>query len=127
VAENYEKVNVARLHSETNRLGALQYKAGRVPRAHGLAAELLAKARSESTSKVALAKAEAERFSHQISAFKAAPSVYKTRSKLETFQQATRGARKYILSDTENGDIINLELQDKLRSDLLDVTVDQGN
>ena len=127
VAENYEKVNVARLHSETNRLGALQYKAGRVPRAYGLAAELQAKARSESTSKVALAKAEAERFSHQISAFKAAPSVYKTRSKLETFQQATRGARKYILSDTENGDIINLELQDKLRSDLLDVTVDQGN
>ena len=127
VAENYEKVNVARLHSETNRLGALQYKAGRVPRAYGLAAEILAKARSESTSKVALAKAEAERFSHQISAFKAAPSVYKTRSKLETFEQATRGARKYILSDTENGDIINLELQDKLRSDLLDVTVDQGN
>ena len=127
VAESYEKVNVARLHSETNRLGALQYKAGRVPMARGLAAELVANARSESTNKVTLAKAEAERFSHQISAFKAAPSVYMTRSKLETFQQATRGARKYILSDTDNLDIINLELQDKLRSDLLDVTVDPGN
>ncbi len=127
VAESYEKVNVARLHSETNRLGALQYKAGRVPMARGLAAELVANARSESTNKVALAKAEAGRFSHQISAFKAAPSVYMTRSKLETFQQATRGARKYILSDTKNRDIINLELQDKLRSDLLDVTVDPGN
>ena len=127
VAESYEKVNVARLHSETNRLGALQYKAGRVPQARGLAAELVANARSESTNKVTLAKAEAGRFSHQISAFKAAPSVYMTRSKLETFQQATRGARKYILSDTKNRDIINLELQDKLRSDLLDVTVDPGN
>jgi membrane protease subunit HflK len=127
VAESYEKVNVARLHSETNRLGALQYKAGKVPMARGLAAELVANARSESTNKVALAKAEAGRFSHQISAFKAAPSVYMTRSKLETFQQATRGARKYILSDTKNRDIINLELQDKLRSDLLDVTVDPGN
>ena len=127
VAESYEKVNVARLHSETNRLGALQYKAGRVPMARGLAAELVANARSESTNKVTLAKAEAGRFSHQISAFKAAPSVYMTRSKLETFQQATRGARKYILSDTDNRDIINLELQDKLRSDLLDVTVDPGN
>ena len=127
VAENYEKVNVAWLHSETNRLGALQYKAGRVPQARGLAAELVANARSESTNKVTLAKAEAERFSHQISAFKAAPSVYMTRSKLETFQQATRGVRKYILSDTKSRDIINLELQDKLRSDLLDVTVDPGN
>ena len=76
---------------------------------------------------MAWAKAEVGRFSHQISAFKAAPSVYMTRSKLETFQQATRGARKYILSDTKNRDIINLELQDKLRSDLLDVTVDPGN
>ena len=127
VAENYEKVNVAWLHSETNRLGALQYKAGRVPQARGLATELVANARSESTNKVTLAKAEAGRFSDQISAFKAAPSVYMTRSKLETFQQATQGARKYILSETENRDIINLELQDKLRSDLLDVTVDPGN
>ena len=127
MAENYEKVNVAWLHSETNRLGALQYKAGRVPQARGLAAELVANARSESTNKVALAKAEAVRFSHQISAFNAASSVYTTRSKLETFVEATRGARKYILSDPDNRDIINLELQDKLRSDLLDVTVDPGN
>ena len=127
VAESYEKVNVARLHSETNRLGALQYKAGKVPMARGLAAELVANTRIESTNKVTLAKAEAERFNHQISAFNAAPSVYTTRSKLETFVEATRGARKYILSDPDNNDIINLELQDKLRSDLLDVTVDPEN
>ena len=127
VAESYEKVNVARLHSETNRLGALQYMAGKVPMARALAAELVANTRIESTNKVTLAKAEAERFNHQISAFNAAPSVYTTRSKLETFVEATRGARKYILSDPDNNDIINLELQDKLRSDLLDVTVDPGN
>ena len=127
VAESYEKVNVARLHSETNRLGALQYKAGKVPMARGLAAELVANTLIESTNKVTLAKAEAERFNHQMSAFNAAPSVYTTRSKLETFVEATRGARKYILSDPDNNDIINLELQDKLRSDLLDVTVDPEN
>ena len=127
VAESYEKVNVARLHSETNRLGALQYKAGKVPMARGLAAELVANRSIESTNKVTLAKAEAERFNHQISAFNAAPSVYTTRSKLETFVEATRGTRKYILSDPDNNDIINLELQDKLRSDLLDVTVDPEN
>ena len=127
VAESYEKVNVAQLHSETNRLGALQYKAGKVPQARGAASELLAKARSESTNKVAKAKAEAGRFDQQMSAFNAAPSVYKTRSKLDAFQRATKGVRKYILSDPANRDIINLELQDKLRSDLLDVTVDPEN
>jgi len=127
VAEGYEKVNVAQLHSETNRLGALQYKAGKVPQARGLAAEFLAGAHSESTNKVALARAEAGRFGHQMAAFNAAPSVYTTRSKLETFVETTRGARKYILSNPDNRDIINLELQDKLRSDLLDVTVDPEN
>ena len=127
VAENYEKVNVAQLHSGTNRLGALQYKAGKVPQARGAASELLAKARSESTNKVAKARAEAGRFDQQMSAFNAAPSVYKTRSKLDAFQRATKGVRKYILSDPANRDIINLELQDKLRSDLLDVTVDPEN
>ena len=127
VAESYEKVNVAQLHSETNRLGALQYKAGKVPQARGLAAEFLADAHSQSTNKVALAGAEAGRFGHQISAFNAAPSVYATRSKLEAFVETTRGARKYILSNPDNRDIINLELQDKLRSDLLDVTVDPEN
>ena len=127
VAESYEKVNVAQLHSETNRLGALQYKAGKVPQARGAASELLAKARSESTNKVAKAKAEAGRFDQQMSAFNAAPSVYKTRSKLDAFQRATKGVRKYILSDPANRDVINLELQDQLRSDLLDVTVDPEN
>ena len=127
VAESYEKVNVAQLHSETNRLGALQYKAGKVPQARGAASELLAKARSESTNKVAKARAEAGRFDQQMSAFNAAPSVYKTRSKLDAFQRATKGVRKYILSDPANRDVINLELQDQLRSDLLDVTVDPEN
>lgn len=124
VAENYEKVIVAQLNAETNRLGALYYSAGKVPQAQASAAELLAKAKIESTNKVAIAQAEAKRFANQVKAFEGAPSVYKTRMKLETFQAATKGSRKYILSDPANRDVINLELQDQLRSDLLDVTVD---
>jgi membrane protease subunit HflK len=127
VAESYEKVNVAHLDAETKRLGAIKYQAGKVPQARGDAANLVAQARSYSTNKVAQAEAEAGRFEHQLAAFKGAPSVYKTRMKLETFIDATKGSRKYILSNPSNSDIINLELQDKLRSDLLDVTVDPEN
>ena len=83
--------------------------------------------RSESIYKVAIAEAEAKRFANQIAAFQCAPSVYKTRMKLQTFQEATVGSRKYILSDPANRDVINLELQDQLRTDLLNVTVDQDN
>jgi len=115
------------LHAETNRLGAIKYQAGKVPQARGDATNLVAQARSDSTNKVALADAEAGRFGHQLAAFKGAPSVYKTRMKLETFIDATKGSRKYILTNPSDNDIINLELQDKLRSDLLDVTVDPEN
>jgi regulator of protease activity HflC (stomatin/prohibitin superfamily) len=127
VAENYEKVIVAQLNAETNRLGALLYSAGKVPQARASAAESLAKAKSESTNKVAIAEAEAKRFTNQIAAFQSAPLVYKTRMKLESFMESTVGSRKYILSDPANRDVINLELQDKLRKDLLNVTVDEDN
>ena len=127
VAESYEKVIVAELNAETNRLVALMYDASKVPQAEAFAAESISKAKSESTNKVAIAQAEAKRFGNQISAFKSAPSVYKTRMKLESFKQATKGSRKYILSDPANRDVINLELQDQLRQDLLNVTVDKEN
>ncbi|MEC9081195.1 MAG: hypothetical protein VYE44_05400, partial [Verrucomicrobiota bacterium] len=127
VAENFEKVIAAQLNAETNRLEALRYTAGKVPQARATATENLAKARIESTNKVAIAEAEANRFANQIDAFQSAPSVYKTRMKLETFMESTAGSRKYILSDPANRDVINLELQDKLRQDLLNVTVEQDN
>ncbi|MEC9331783.1 MAG: SPFH domain-containing protein [Verrucomicrobiota bacterium] len=127
VAESYEKVIVAQLNAETNRLVALMYDASKVPLAEASAAESIAKAKSDSTNKVAIAEAEAKRFANQIAAFKSAPSVYKTRMKLESFKEATKGSRKYILSDPANRDVINLELQDQLRQDLLNVTVDQEN
>ena len=103
------------------------YDASKVPQAEGSAAESIANAKSESTNKIAIAEAEAKRFANQIAAFKSAPSVYKTRMKLESFQEATKGSRKYILSNPANRDVINLELQDQLRQDLLNVTVEQDN
>ncbi len=127
VAEKYEEVIVAQMNAESNRLVALRYSAGKVPQARASAAEILAKARSESTYKVAIAEAEAKRFANQVAAFQSAPSVYKTRMKLESFKEATVGSRKYILSDPANRDVINLELQDQLRKDLLNVTVEQDN
>ena len=127
VAESHEKVIVAQLNAETNRLAALMYDASKVPLAEAFAIESITKAKSDSTNKVAIAKAEAKRFANQIAAFKSAPSVYKTRMKLESFKEASKGSRKYILSDPANRDVINLELQDQLRQDLLNVTVDQEN
>jgi hypothetical protein len=42
---------------------------------------------------------------------------------LQTFAKATAPARKYVLVTTNTQDVIQFDLQDKVRADLLDVTV----
>jgi membrane protease subunit HflK len=64
--------------------------------------------------------ARAAMFTNQIPAFEAAPSVYKVRSYLQTFARATAGARKYVLLTTNTEDVIQFDLQDKIRADLLE-------
>lgn len=68
--------------------------------------------------------AKAALFTNQIPAFEAAPSVYPERLYLQTFARATANARKYVLLTTNMHDVLQFDLQDKIRQDLLeDVTV----
>lgn len=70
---------------------------------------------------VSLARAAA--FTNQEPAFRAAPSVYPLRAYLQTFVPAVAGARKYVLWTTNVQDVIQVDLQDRIRQDLLDVTL----
>jgi len=70
------------------------------------------------------AYAKAALFTNQIPAFAAAPSIYLERTYLQTFARATAGARKYILLTTNTHDVLQFDLQTKIRADLLeDVTL----
>ena len=62
-------------------------------------------------------------FTNQLPAFAAAPSVYRQRLYLQNFAAATRNARKYILLVTNTQDVVIFDLQDKIRDDLLNVSV----
>jgi regulator of protease activity HflC (stomatin/prohibitin superfamily) len=59
-------------------------------------------------------------FTNQLPAYAAAPSVYMERAYLRAFARATAGARKYILLSTNTEDILQIDLQDKIRTDLLE-------
>lgn len=72
------------------------------------------------------AGARAALFTNQIPAFAAAPFYYAQRAHLQTFARAIAPARKYILVTTNTRDVIQFDLQDRLRADLLDVTVPAG-
>jgi regulator of protease activity HflC (stomatin/prohibitin superfamily) len=65
--------------------------------------------------------AQAALFTNQIPAFKAAPSVYKQRVYFQTFADATRNAKKYVLLVTNTQDVLWFDLEDKISADLLNV------
>ena len=67
--------------------------------------------------------AEAALFTNQIPAFEAAPDVYRQRLYLQSFADATKGARKYVLLVTNTSDVVIFNLEDKIRDDLLNLSL----
>ncbi|MBI5385283.1 MAG: protease modulator HflK [Verrucomicrobia bacterium] len=121
VAAAYERVIGAMQESETNVLAA---------KAHALETNTLAaatayrkkqEARAEKARLEVSALARAAAFTNQIPAFQAAPGIYATRAYLQTLARSATDARKYVLATTNTHDVLQLNLEDKLRMDLLDV------
>lgn len=69
------------------------------------------------------AYARAALFTNQIPAFEAAPAVYRQRLYLQSFAAATKNARKYVLLVTNTYDVLQFDLEDKIREDLLNLSV----
>ncbi|HEY5233781.1 MAG TPA: SPFH domain-containing protein [Verrucomicrobiae bacterium] len=67
--------------------------------------------------------ARATLFTNQIPAYEAAPSVYKQRAYFKAFVEAAASSRKYILLTTNTYDVLQFDLQDKIRDDLMNVNV----
>jgi membrane protease subunit HflK len=83
-------------------------------------ARIISEANSDRQSSVTNAAARAESFTNQLPAFLASPSVYVERGKLETFAQVVANTRTYILLATNTHNVAILNLEDKVRPDLLD-------
>ena len=123
VAPDYEKVVAAQQIKRANILNA---------RADAIRTNALAGAQAYTTTNEAMAVrrrlevtslARAALFTNQIPAFEAAPSVYRQRVYFQAFARATANARKYILLTTNTQDVIVFDLQDKIREDLLNLSV----
>lgn len=121
VAKDYEEVIGAMQEKETNVLAARTYAALYLPYAYAEATNLLTRAESDRLAKLATVMAEATLFTNQMIANKLAPSVYTNRAYLDTIARAVASARKYVITTTNTSDSIQLNLEDKLRPDLLDV------
>jgi regulator of protease activity HflC (stomatin/prohibitin superfamily) len=112
-------------------IGAEQTREARILTAKGDAAKTSAlaaaeaqkvqdTARSFEVRRVAEAGAIAGQFQHQMAAFEAAPTVYPQRIYLQTYAKAIAKSRKFIIATTNAQEMIQLNLEDKVRADLLE-------
>lgn len=110
-------------------LGAAQEREAKIHTAQGEAAELIPKARAEAVKRVAEAKAEAARkallaaalasqFTNRLAANAASPEIFRLRTYLETLAKAVGPAHKYVLLCTNSTEIINLNLEHKIGTEL---------
>ena len=114
IADAYEAVVGATQERETKILNAEAYLAERVP---------IAQAEGGRTAKIARAAGQAGQFTNQVLAYQASPAVYARRTYLDTVVRTIGPARKFVLTTTNTQDKFWLNFEDKLRPDLLDVTV----
>lgn len=115
-------------------IGSLQEKESKILNAEGFRAETLPLARAEAEKKLSEAQtyrasritgvaAQATQFTNQMAAYDASPAVFTRRLYLDTVSRALGPVRKIVLGVTNTTDVINLNLEEKIRTDLLDVTL----
>jgi len=84
--------------------------------------QTLRTAQSYAFEKATLAKATGERFAGQVKAYRAAPGIYKHEQRLAVLEEALPGIRKFVVAaDPNDTQVIILDLQDKLKTDLLEI------
>jgi regulator of protease activity HflC (stomatin/prohibitin superfamily) len=119
VAPDYEKV-----------VGALHTREAKILAAKADQIKTNALAEAQATNVINVASADAVRtgigsaakallFTNQIAAYKIAPSVYSERLYLRALMNSTAGARKYVLLTTNTHDVMQFDLQEKIRTDIL--------
>jgi len=123
VAGDYEKVVAAGQQkiADTNNAFADAIRTNALAGAAAFTAVNEAEAARRQTEQAAFAQADL--FTNQLTAYAAAPSVYRQRAYFEMFPEATANTRKYILLVTNVHNVNVFDLEDKVRADLENLTI----
>lgn len=118
-------------------VAALQEKEAIIERARAYAVTNVILARAEATNRVRQADAystrtiantfaQAAQFTNQVKAFRESPEIYIQRAYLNAIARGGAGARKIVVTSTNAQEIVTLNLEDKIRTDLMDITNLEG-
>jgi regulator of protease activity HflC (stomatin/prohibitin superfamily) len=120
LAAQYQEARKQGRDEEIERLGALCDAA--FAEARGGIFQILSEAQSYKFARATLAQATGERFAGQVQAYRAAPDIYKCEQRSVALEAGLQGIRKYVVAgDPNDREVIVLDLQDKLPTNLLDV------
>lgn len=120
VAEAFEAV----IGAEQTREAKILIAQGEAAKTNALAAaeaqKVLDDAAAFAARRVAEAEAVGGQFQNRMNAFAAAPTVYPQRVWLQTFAKSAAKSRKFIIGTANASETMQLNLEDKVRQDLLE-------
>ncbi len=120
VAVAFEKVFAAQQAEEADVFRAEAYREKLIPDAEAGAERTLREAQADAFRMTNLADATAERYLDRLKAYRAAPEVYRMRSYLSVLRRGLEKTRKIVVAAL-GSEVFVLDLQQKIRPDLLDV------
>ncbi len=121
----FNEVVSAREEKHTAILEAEKNAIGKEADAKAQAYEIVARAQAYRYDRQQVSEAEAARFNKQLLAYQASPAIFMLRSYLDMLEEQTAGIRKYIVATEKGEETIILNLEEKLRPDLLDIDLDR--
>lgn len=123
VAQEYEKV-IGEMHSKQSKiLSAQAYAVQTNAMAGAMAAKVKCEADAEQAKLTKNAEGRVAFFTNQLQAFNAAPQVYTQRAYYQTVARSVQNARKYVIATTNINEVVQLNLEDKLKLDMGDMVM----
>lgn len=124
VAAAYEQVVGAISEMQAKIHEAEGYRAERIPMAASQAVGRTNAAYAAATQRVQAAIGRRAQFPGQLKALAAAPKVYPQWAYLDALVGAIGPARKLVIGVTNSSDVVILNLEDKVRSDMSDIVIE---
>ncbi|MBN1865005.1 MAG: hypothetical protein JW808_08900, partial [Victivallales bacterium] len=118
----FQEVVGAKEEREAEIHDAKGYRARTIPQAEADSLQLVLRAEAYKHEQTQVSKAEIERFTQRLVGYRAMPRMYKLHALLELLETDCRDARKYIVPSGSQYDVYVINLEEKQRLDLLDIT-----
>ncbi|MBR7145109.1 MAG: hypothetical protein IKD10_09240 [Lentisphaeria bacterium] len=123
VGKEFQNVLGAMEEREKMILAAEAYKAQVLPQAQSDALAIKAQAAAASYQTSTVAKAVSERFLKQLQAYQTMPKLFMLKNYLDFLEKDCKNVRKYVLSSSLQGDVYELNLEEKERLNLFDANL----